>query len=163
QALKKEKDALSRGRLEEIQREVARLTEEMTGLKSHWENEKKAIQSIRAAKQKIEDANQQMADAERKGDLGRAAELKYGTLPQLTAGSESAHRQLPLRRTDRRGQDRAGARARRIPLRRRIGADAARYERVHGEALGGAAHRRTSRVCRLRRGRAAHRGGPAAA
>ena len=94
QALKKETDALSRGRLDEIQREVARLTEEMTALKSHWENEKKAIQSIRAAKQKIEDAHTQMAEAERKGDLGRAAELKYGTLPQLTRELDGQNQKL---------------------------------------------------------------------
>src|SRR5947208_97479 len=83
QALKKETDPLSRGRLEEISREIARLNEEMSALKAHWDNEKKAIQSIRDVKAKIEDANQQMAEAERKGDLGRAAELKYGTLPGL--------------------------------------------------------------------------------
>src|SRR5258707_9648626 len=76
QALKKETDSLSKGRLDEISREIARLTEEMSALKAHWENEKKAIQSIREVKQKIEDAHQQMAEAERKGDLGRAAELK---------------------------------------------------------------------------------------
>ena len=83
QALKKETDALSKGRLDEIQREVARLNEEQSALKAHWENEKKAIASIREAKQKIEEANQKMADAERKGDLGAAAELKYGTVPAL--------------------------------------------------------------------------------
>ena len=94
QALKKEKDALSRGRLDEIQRELARLNEEMTALKTHWENEKRAIQNIRAAKQKIEEVNQQMADAERKGDLGRAAELKYGTLPQLQRELEEQNKKL---------------------------------------------------------------------
>src|SRR5246127_3841558 len=81
QALKKETDSLSKGRLDEITREIARLTEEMSGLKAHWENEKRAIQSIREVKQKLEDANQQMAEAERKGDLGKAAELKYGVMP----------------------------------------------------------------------------------
>src|SRR5882762_5257880 len=69
QALKKETDSLSKARLDEISREIARLTEEMSALKAHWENEKKAIQSIREVKQKIEDAHQQMAEAERKGDL----------------------------------------------------------------------------------------------
>src|SRR2546421_2431988 len=83
QALKKETDPLSKGRLDEISREIARLNEEMSTLKAHWENEKKAIQRIREVKAKIEDANQQMAEAERKGDLGRAAELKYGMLPGL--------------------------------------------------------------------------------
>ena len=94
QALKKETDALSRGRLAEIQREVARLHEEQSMLTAHWENEKRAIQFIRGAKQKIEEANQQMADAERKGDLGRAAELKYGTLPALEAELDAQNQKL---------------------------------------------------------------------
>ncbi len=94
QALKKETDALSRGRLGEIQREVARLHEEQSALKAHWENEKQAIGLIRDAKQKIEVANQQMADAERKGDLGRAAELKYGTLPALQAELDVQNQKL---------------------------------------------------------------------
>ena len=94
QALKKETDALSRGRLAEIQREVARLHEEQSALTAHWENEKAAIQSIRDAKQKIEEANQQMADAERKGDLGRAAELKYGTLPALQGELDTQNQKL---------------------------------------------------------------------
>src|SRR5438093_60633 len=94
QALKKETDPLSKGRLEEISREIARLNEEMSTLKAHWENEKKAIQSIRDVKAKIEDANQQMAEAERKGDLGRAAELKYGTLPGLQKGLDAQNKKL---------------------------------------------------------------------
>jgi ATP-dependent Clp protease ATP-binding subunit ClpB len=84
QALMKETDALSKGRLAEISRDVAQLNEELSSLKAHWENEKRAIQSIRDAKQQIEEANQEMADAERTGDLGRAAEIKYGKLPELS-------------------------------------------------------------------------------
>src|SRR5207248_8176978 len=94
QALKKETDALSKGRLDEISREIARLNEEMSALKAHWDNEKKAIQSIRDVKAKIEDANQQMAEAERKGDLGRAAELKYGTLPGLQKELDAQNKKL---------------------------------------------------------------------
>jgi ATP-dependent Clp protease ATP-binding subunit ClpB len=94
QALKKETDALSKGRLEEISREIARLNEEMSALKAHWDNEKKAIQSIRDVKAKVEDANQQMAEAERTGDLGRAAELKYGTLPALQKELDAQNNKL---------------------------------------------------------------------
>src|SRR5256712_6091974 len=94
QALKKETDPLSKGRLDEISREIARLNEEMSTLKAHWENEKKAIQRIREVKAKIEDANQQMAEAERKGDLGRAAELKYGTLPGLQKELDTQNKKL---------------------------------------------------------------------
>src|SRR5438105_4106553 len=94
QALKKETDPLSKGRLEEISREIARLNEEMSTLKAHWENEKKAIERIREVKAKLEDANQQMAEAERKGDLGRAAELKYGTLPGLQKELDTQNKKL---------------------------------------------------------------------
>src|SRR3989442_995648 len=247
QALKKETDPLSKGRLDEISREIARLNEEMSTLKAHWENEKKAIQRIREVKAKIEDANQQMAEAERKGDLGRAAELKYGTLPGLQKELDTQNKKLNELQAQRRmlkeevdaediahvvskwtgipvsklmeaemqklvhmeerlrervigqeeavravsnavrrartgrqdpklpicsfpvsvpyrgGKDRAGAGAGGVPLRRRAGDGAARHERVHGEALRGPAHRRSSRLRRLRRGRPAHRGGAQAA
>jgi ATP-dependent Clp protease ATP-binding subunit ClpB len=80
----KETDPMSKGRLAEISREVAQLNEELASLKAHWENEKRAIQSIRDAKQQIEEANNEMAEVERKGDLGRAAEIKYGKIPELS-------------------------------------------------------------------------------
>src|SRR5712672_297645 len=102
QALKKETDALSKGRLDEITREIARLNEEMSGLRAHWENEKKAIQSIREVKQKLEDAHQQMAEAERKGDLGKAAELKYGVLPALQKELDAQNKKLSELQTQRR-------------------------------------------------------------
>jgi len=102
QALKKETDSLSKSRLDEISREIARLTEEMSALKAHWENEKKAIQNIREVKQKIEDAHQQMAEAERKGDLGRAAELKYGVLPTLQKELDAQNQKLNQLQTQRR-------------------------------------------------------------
>ena len=69
-----------------------------------------------------------------------------------------AHRLVPLPGPHRRGQDRAGPRAGRVPVRRREGHGAHRHVRVHGEAHRGAADRRAARLRRLRRGRAAHRG-----
>src|SRR6266481_6279055 len=78
------------------------LTDEMSGLKAHWENEKRAIQSIREVKQKIEDAHQQMAEAERKGDLGRAAELKYGVLPTLQKELDAQNQKLNQLQAQRR-------------------------------------------------------------
>ena len=74
-------------------------------------------------------------------------------------GPQAPHRLVPVPRPDGRGQDRAGARPRRVPLRRRGGARAPRHERVHGEAHRVPPHRRAARLRRLRRGRAAHRGG----
>ncbi len=94
QALKKESDPVSKGRLAELQKEIAQLNEKLSALKAHWENEKQVIGAIRAVKQKIEDANQAMADAERKGDLGRAAEIKYGVLPGLSKELEAQNKKL---------------------------------------------------------------------
>ncbi len=94
QALKKESDPVSKGRLAELQKEIAQLNEKLSALRAHWENEKQAIAAIRAVKQKIEDANQAMADAERKGDLGRAAEIKYGVLPGLSKEIEAQNKKL---------------------------------------------------------------------
>ena len=72
---------------------------------------------------------------------------------------EPPDRLVPVPRPDRRRQDRAGARARRVPVRRRARDGPHRHVRVHGEALGVAAGRRAARLRRLRRGRPAHRGG----
>src|SRR3989440_295217 len=94
QALKKESDPVSKGRLAELQKEIAQLGEKLSTLKAHWENEKQAIAAIRAVQQKIEDANQAMADAERKGDLGRAAEIKYGVLPGLQRELDAQNKKL---------------------------------------------------------------------
>ncbi len=83
QALAKEVDPVSKGRLAEIDREMAQLNEQFAGLKSHWDAEKAAIQEIRATKGKIDQAKSEMAEAERQASLGRAAELKFGVLPGL--------------------------------------------------------------------------------
>ncbi|MFQ5736176.1 MAG: ATP-dependent chaperone ClpB [Thermodesulfobacteriota bacterium] len=83
QALIKETDKGSRDRLEKIEKELAGLKEESSTLKLHWKQEKEIISRIRETKKKIEDVKTQAAQAERTGDLGRAAELKYGKLAEL--------------------------------------------------------------------------------
>ncbi len=83
QALKKEKDKASKERLEKIERELADLKERSSGMKAHWQQEKAAIQKIRAVKEKIEKARFEADQATHQGDLGKAAELRYGTLPGL--------------------------------------------------------------------------------
>ena len=79
------------------------------------------------------------------------------------AGPEPADRLVFVPRADRRGQDRADARARRVPVRQRAGDAADRHVRVHGEALGRAPDRRPARLRRLRGGRQPDRGGAPAA
>ncbi len=83
QGLKKETDAHSRERLQVIEKESADLNEKFSALKAHWETEKVQIAGIRGVKEKVEQARNDMATAERKGELNHAAELKFGVLPSL--------------------------------------------------------------------------------
>ena len=94
QALKKEADKASLERLEKIEKELANLKEESTGLKARWQQEKDEIGKIRGTKEKIEDAKLKAAQAERGGDLGKAAELKYGVLAQLQKELEEGQKRL---------------------------------------------------------------------
>jgi ATP-dependent Clp protease ATP-binding subunit ClpB len=82
-ALQKESDAVSQERLAAIEAELAGLHEEMDGMKAHWSQEKEAIDRIRALKAEMEQAKGEAERAERDGDLGRAAELRYGRLGEL--------------------------------------------------------------------------------
>ncbi|MDQ3265382.1 MAG: ATP-dependent chaperone ClpB [Myxococcota bacterium] len=83
EGLKKETDPVSRERLSKLEREVAELGETFSSLKLHWEAEKEAISKIRGLKEKIEKARNDQANAERVGDLNKAAELKFGVIPSL--------------------------------------------------------------------------------
>ena len=82
-ALKKETDALSQAHLEEIQRELADQREQFNAQKARWENEKNAIGKVQKLREDLEAANAQMEQAERQYDLEKAAQLKYGTIPDL--------------------------------------------------------------------------------
>jgi len=83
QALRKERDKASRERLQKIEKELGDLKEQSSGMKAHWQQEKSAISKIRALKEKIEKARFEAEQAAQRGDLGKAAELRYGTLPSL--------------------------------------------------------------------------------
>ncbi len=83
EGLKKETDVHSRERLGNIEKELASLNEQFTSMKAQWESEKAAIQNIRAVKEKVELARNDQAAAERRGDLNKAAEIKFGVLPSL--------------------------------------------------------------------------------
>jgi ATP-dependent Clp protease ATP-binding subunit ClpB len=82
-ALGKETDAASEARLAAIEEELADLEERLDALTAHWNLEKERIDAIRATKQQVEEARAEADRAERTGDLQRAAELRYGTLPNL--------------------------------------------------------------------------------
>ena len=83
QALVKEQDRASRERLERLEKELAELKERSQAQKAHWELEKGAIARIRQIKEKIEATRNEQELAERRGDLNRAAELRYGVLLNL--------------------------------------------------------------------------------
>ena len=87
-ALKKETDKLSKEHLEDIQRELAELRANFNEMKAKWENEKSAIGKVQCLREEIEHTNAEIAKAESAYDLNKAAELKYGKLPQLTADLE---------------------------------------------------------------------------
>ena len=82
-ALKKEKDKLALEHLSEIQRELADMRARFAEMKAKWENEKGAIQKVQGLREELERVNAQIEKAERAYDLNKAAELKYGRLPQL--------------------------------------------------------------------------------
>ncbi len=94
QALAKEEDTLSRERRTAIEEELAELQEELDRLTAHWQLEKDAIDRIRTTKQEIEDIRAESERAERAGDLQRAAELRYGRLPELQHRLEEAQARL---------------------------------------------------------------------
>ncbi len=83
QALKKESDEASAKRLESLRAELADLQEQSGEMKAHWQVEKDAIAAIREVKEALDAAHQEIERAEREADLERAAELRYGTIPQL--------------------------------------------------------------------------------
>jgi ATP-dependent Clp protease ATP-binding subunit ClpB len=83
QALKKEKDAASKTRLQNLEKELAALNEKSQSLKAHWEQEKAIIEKLRGIKAQIEETKAEAERAERAADFGAAAELKYGRLTQL--------------------------------------------------------------------------------
>ena len=82
-ALRKEEDELSKARLAELQHQLADEREQFTAMKARWESEKNAITKVTHLREQVEQTNADIEKAERDYDLNRAAELKYGVLPQL--------------------------------------------------------------------------------
>lgn len=92
-ALKKEKDPLSQEHLAEIQKELAEMRDQFAAMKAKWENEKAGIGKVRSLRRQIEEINADIERAEQEYDLNKAAELKYGKLPELQkqlSGEEKA-------------------------------------------------------------------------
>ena len=91
-ALSKETDRLSAQRLETIRKQLSREREKFSSMKAKWDNEKNEIKNVQSLREQIEALNGEMEQAERSYNLSRAAEIKYGKLPQLKAQLEQAEK-----------------------------------------------------------------------
>ncbi len=94
QAMQKEKDRASRERLKTLERELAELREKSAGMKAQWQQEKETLGSVGKITQQIEQARMEAEQATRSGDLGKAAEISYGRIPQLEQHMREAELQL---------------------------------------------------------------------
>ena len=91
-ALKKEEDDLSKARLADLQKELAEERDSFNAMKAQWENEKNAIEKVQQLREQIEELNRQIEAAEQSYDLEKAAELKYGRLPEAQRRLEEEER-----------------------------------------------------------------------
>ena len=92
-ALAKESDTQSKERLSELEAELADLSEQGNAMKAHWQNEKEAIEGIRSLKEQEDTLRRQL---ERESDLEKAAEIRYGRLPEIEKQVEVASSALAL-------------------------------------------------------------------
>ena len=100
QALMKEEDDASKERLAALRAEIATTREQLDGMKADWQNEKGAIDRVQDLKAKIEDAKLEMERVTREGDLARASELRYSTIPSLTRDYEAAEAALTAKQEE---------------------------------------------------------------
>ena len=99
-ALKKEDSKLSREELASIQKELAEMRSEFNEMKARWENEKASIKNLQTLREQIEAANGELAQAQRNGDLNKAAELTYGRIPELKKQLEAAEDEAEKNKAD---------------------------------------------------------------
>ena len=105
-SLTKEKDAASRARLADIEKELAEINEELGQLRAQWENEKKVIEGARTIQKKLDDLRIELDQAKVKGEYERASRLEYGEIPALekqlmaTSPRESAMLRLEVGEPD---------------------------------------------------------------
>ena len=94
QGLLKERDEASQARLAQIEKDLATLNEQFSSLQARWENEKKVIQEVAAAKAEIDRLRGEEASAERTADFNKAAEIKFGRIPEQQRRMEAAQARL---------------------------------------------------------------------
>ena len=153
-ALAKEEDEASKERLEKLRAELADQKEKLAELTTRWQNEKNAIDVVRELKEQLDTLRGESERAERDGDLAKAAELRYGRIPEVEKKLDAA---LPTGRGPRERDAQGGGRPRRH-RRRGVGVDrhpgrsaAGRRDRqaaAHGRRAGQARRRADRRPCR---------------
>ncbi len=94
EALKKETDAASKERLSKLELEIGTMSDEILVMKAHWQNEKDLIQTIRKIKEQQEQLGIEEQQAERKGDLAKVAEIRYGKAAELANHLNQANQKL---------------------------------------------------------------------
>ena len=94
QALKKEKDPASKERRAKLEKELADLKEQSAQLKAQWQNEKGEIDKARKLQEELENLRTQLEQAQRRGELGRASEIQYGRIPEITQKLEEHNKKL---------------------------------------------------------------------
>jgi ATP-dependent Clp protease ATP-binding subunit ClpB len=94
EALRKETDEASKERLAKLEKDISVMKEKIGEMKAHWQNEKDAIQTIRKVKEELERTGIEGQQAERDGNLARAAELRYGVATELEKRLEEAKKRL---------------------------------------------------------------------
>lgn len=102
QSLKDDTDRTSRERLDKINQELAELKESKDRMMLHWSNEKESIRKIQATKSRIEELKTEEMNAQRDGNLAKAAEIRYGKLVELNRELEAQHAKLAEVQKDRR-------------------------------------------------------------
>ena len=100
QALMKEDDAASKERLETLRKEIASTREKLDGMKAKWKNEKSAIDQVQDLKRQIDDAKTEEERATRAGDLARASELRFSTIPALQKRYDDAEAALNAKQAE---------------------------------------------------------------
>jgi len=94
EALKKEKDEASRLRLKDLEKEFSEIKEKNKHLELQWQNEKKSIDVLKDLNRKLDDAKMAAEQAERSGDLQKAAEIRYGQIPEIEKTLKTAQAKL---------------------------------------------------------------------
>ena len=100
EALKKEPDAASAERLAKVEKTIADLNEQLTGLTAHWNSERALLKDIQDIQAALDNTHVELQRAQREGELERAAELRYGTLPQLQQDLEKRSADLTTLQQD---------------------------------------------------------------